>query len=281
MSRRRAVGRCTVRYLLDDPRAGVQALGRRYLAVIRARERERNRLTKLIETERELAGDRSVVAGVDGLDDSKRLDPSRRERLDGAIRADAIAVGVGAVSERMIDRINIYQASLMAMRLALEQLDRQVDLALLDGRPPRAFPVPHKAIVGGDGRVRSIAAASIIAKVARDRLLIEADRRWPEYGFARHKGYMTPEHIRALRKHGVTPIHRLSFPRVWAEADAMGPLYRDIEAQLAKADTTSTLEAAEFALDAARASLHASEERLLQRLLESRREKVLFLQRSE
>ncbi len=303
MSRRRAVGRCTVRYLLDDPRAGVQALGRRYLAVIRARERERHRLTKLVETERDLAGDRSVVAGVDeagvspiagpvvaaavvlpedwivdGLDDSKRLDPGQRERLDRAIRANATAVGVGAVSERMIDRINIYQASLMAMRLAIEQLDRQVDLALLDGRPPRAFPVPHRAIVGGDGRVRSIAAASIIAKVARDRLLIEADRRWPEYGFARHKGYMTPEHIRALRKHGVTPIHRLSFPRVWAEADAMGPLYRDIEAQLAKAETTSTLEAAEFALDAARASLHASEERLLQRLLESRREKVLFLQ---
>ncbi len=276
------------------------------MAIVRARERERQRLKNLLDTERELAGDRQVVAGVDevgvspiagpvvaaavvlpagwiadGLDDSKRLNPGRRERLDRAIRADATAVGVGAVSERMIDRINIYQASLMAMRLALEQLDRPIDLALLDGRPPRSFPVPHRAIVGGDGRVRSIAAASIIAKVARDRLLVEADRRWPEYGFARHKGYMTPEHIRALRKHGVTPIHRLSFPRVWAEADAMGPLYRDIEAQLAKAATTSTLEAAEFALDAARASLHASEERLLQRLLESQREKVLFLQAND
>jgi ribonuclease HII len=183
-------------------------------------------------------------------------------------------VGVGVVSERVIDRINIYQAGLLAMRLALRRLVCRIDLALLDGRPPRTFPVPHRAVIGGDRRVRSIAAASIVAKVARDHLLCEAHTRWPEYGFDHHKGYMTPEHIRALRAHGLSPFHRLSFPRVWEEADAMGPLYRALFDQLAAADSTASLEAAQFAFDAARASLHASEEKLLQRVLESRRAAV-------
>jgi ribonuclease HII len=206
------------------------------------------------------------------LDDSKRVDAATREALDREIRGVAVTVGVGVVSERMIDRINIYQAGLLAMRLALSRLTAPYDLALLDGRSPRAFPVPHRAIIGGDGRVRSIAAASIVAKVARDRLLADCHRRWPQYGFDTNKGYMTPHHIGALRTHGLSPIHRLSFPRVWEEADAMGPLYRELCDRLAAADSTASLESAEFAFDAARASLHASEEKLLQRLLESRRD---------
>lgn len=274
-------------------------LGRRYLDACRARERERARLRRLLRFESECRGERSFVAGideagvspiagpvvagavvlpdgwiVDGLDDSKRLDPETRERLDREIRSAAIAVGVGVVSHQTIDRINIYQASLLAMRRALEDLDMTVGFALIDGRPPRSFPVAHRAIVGGDGKVRSIAAASIVAKVARDRILIESDRRWPGYGFARHKGYMTPEHIAALRRHGLCPIHRLSFPRVWEEADAMGERYREVESLLTQADSVASLEAAEFALDAARASLHAAEERLLQRRLDERREVV-------
>ncbi|HUP20439.1 MAG TPA: ribonuclease HII, partial [Gemmatimonadota bacterium] len=211
---------------------------------------------------------------LERLDDSKRRDPPTRERLDREIRAAAIAVGVAVVSERIIDRVNIYRAGLLAMRLALSRLARPFDLALLDGRPPRTFPFPHRAIVDGDAKARSIAAASVVAKVARDRLLTEAGRRWPQYGFERHKGYMTPEHIRALRVHGLCPIHRLSWPRVWEEADCGGPLYREIREALASAGTTAELEAAQFALDAARASLHASEEKLLDRLLEARREAV-------
>ena len=120
--------------------------------------------------------------------------------------------------------------------------------------------------------MRSIAAASIVAKVARDRLLLEADRRWPEYGFASHKGYMTPAHVEALRVHGLCPFHRLSFPRVWEEADAMGPLYRELAGRLERAGTDAQIEAVAFDFDARRAALHVSEERLFQRLLEARRE---------
>jgi ribonuclease HII len=310
LDRRRAIGRQTVEHLLHDSRAGVRALGERYLERVRAAEREKARVRRLLGTERELLeaecrlrGDRvAVVAGVDEagmaplagpvvaaavvlpdgwivaeLDDSKRVDPATREILDREIRGVALAVGVGVVSERVIDRINIYQAGLLAMRLALSRISAPFDLALLDGRPPRTFPVPHRAVIGGDARVRSIAAASIIAKVARDRLLADCHRRWPQYGFDTNKGYMTPQHVSALREHGLSPIHRLSFPRVWEEADAMGPLYRDLCDRLTAADSAGSLESAEFAFDAARASLHASEEKLLQRLLESRREALAEL----
>lgn len=211
---------------------------------------------------------------VDGLDDCKRVDPENRERLDREIRGVATAVGIGVVSERMIDRVNIYQASLLAMRLALKRLRAPVDLALLDGRPPRTFSTPHRAIVRGDQRIRSIAAASILAKVTRDRLLVEADRQWPQYGFARHKGYMTPQHIEALQTHGLTPFHRLSFPRVWQEADAMGALFRGLWSRLEEAASVAALEAVEFEFDASRAALHPSEEKLLQRGLEARRKAV-------
>ena len=298
LSRRLTVGRRTIGFLLSDERTGVRALGQRYLDQVRWRERERARLARLLDAERELLLDGAlVVAGVDeagmapiagpvvaaavvlprdwlpaGLDDSKRLDPESRERLDQEIRGAASAVGVGVVSERVIDRVNIYQASLHAMRLALRRLGVAIDLALLDGRPPRTFPVPHRAIIGGDRRVRSIAAASIVAKVARDRLLREADRRWPQYGFASHKGYMTPAHVEALRCHGLCPFHRLSFPRVWEEADAMGPLYRDLAGRLETALSDADLEAVAFDFDARRAELHASEERLFARLLEARRD---------
>lgn len=310
LSRRQAVGRHTALHLRRDPRASVRALGERYLERVRAAEREKARVRRLLGTERELLeaeaqrrGDRvTVVAGVDEvgmaplagpvvaaavvlpdgwivaeLDDSKRVDPATREALDREIRGVALAVGVGVVSERVIDRINIYQAGLLAMRLALSRLAVPFDLALLDGRPPRTFPVPHRAVIGGDARVRSIAAASIVAKVARDRLLADCHRRWPHYSFDTNKGYPTAQHMAALRAHGLSPIHRLSFPRVWEEADAMGPLYRELCGRLTGADSAASLESAEFAFDAARASLHASEEKLLQRLLESRREALAEL----
>lgn len=300
LDRRQSIGRTTVDHLMSDPRAGVRALGERHLARVRARERERARLRRLLDGEREFLGEEvRVLAGVDeagmaplagpvvaaavvlpgdvvieSLDDSKRLDARTRESLDAEIRSVALAVGVAVVSERVIDRINIYRAGLLAMRLALSRLERPFDLALLDGRPPRTFPYPHRAVVDGDAKIRSIAAASVIAKVARDRLLADAAERWPKYGFESHKGYMTPQHVAALREHGLCPIHRLSFPCVWEEADAMGPLYRDLLERLTNAETIAEFESAEFAFDASRASLHPSEEKLLQRVLDARRGSV-------
>jgi ribonuclease HII len=159
-----------------------------------------------------------VVLPVDvvirGARDSKLLDAGTRERLDATIRARAIAVSVAAVSSRLIDRMNILEASRLAMRLAAEGLSVAPDVALVDGTPLPAFPCEHEAIVGGDGRELCIACASIVAKVARDRMMADYDALYPGWGFARHKGYHTPEHRLALARRGPSPIHRWSFAPV-------------------------------------------------------------------
>lgn len=146
-----------------------------------------------------------------GLDDSKRLPRAARERLAGAIREQALAVGVGEVSNQEVDRINVYQAGLLAMRRAVESLDEKPDHLLVDARTVPGIAVPQTALIGGDGRDGSIAAASILAKVHRDAIMCRMDRRYPDYGFRRHMGYGTPEHLAALRRVGPCPIHRRSF----------------------------------------------------------------------
>jgi len=151
---------------------------------------------------------------VRGLRDSKLLTPDAREELAVEIRTHAVAwaVGVGEVAE--IDAINIFQASLLAMRRAVEALAVPPDVVWIDGQhcPPLAYPA--RAIVDGDRSVAAIAAASILAKTARDALLVELDRNYPAYGFARHKGYSTPEHLAALAAHGPCPAHRRYFAHV-------------------------------------------------------------------
>lgn len=151
---------------------------------------------------------------IPGLADSKALTVARREQLAEAIRSNALDWAVGRAEVEEIDHINILQASLLAMQRCVDALQLRPSLVLVDGNhcPDTGYPV--RAVVGGDRSVASIAAASIIAKVARDREMVELDQRYPGYGFAQHKGYPTPAHLAALSRLGACPIHRRSFTPV-------------------------------------------------------------------
>lgn len=153
---------------------------------------------------------------LQGLNDSKKLSEKKRNELDLEIRAGAVAWAIAEVDAETIDRINIRQASLLAMRHAVEQLALSPgfllpDFLLIDGRDTIDWPCPQQAVIQGDAISLSIAAASVLAKVHRDRLLVDFDRQYPGYGLARHKGYCSPEHIAALARLGPTPLHRKSF----------------------------------------------------------------------
>ena len=150
-------------------------------------------------------------APIEGVNDSKKLTEKKREKLYEAIMERAAAVGVGLVSREEIDRINIRRATHLAMEQAYTAMAAQAGLVLIDGVDQLALPVPNRAIVRGDGTSYHIAAASIVAKVTRDRLLIAMEEQYPGYGFAKHKGYGSEEHIRAIRSLGPCPEHRLSF----------------------------------------------------------------------
>jgi ribonuclease HII len=151
-----------------------------------------------------------------GLADSKKLSAARREQLAGEIRDKALAWGLGRAEVAEIDRINILQASLLAMRRAVENLSIRPERALVDGNRCPPLACPCQAIVKGDATVPAISAASILAKVARDAELCELHDRYPHYGFAQHKGYPTAAHREALRRHGPCPEHRRSFAPVAA-----------------------------------------------------------------
>jgi ribonuclease HII len=148
---------------------------------------------------------------IDGLADSKRLSGARREALDQLIRARALAWAIGRAEVEEIDRLNILQASLLAMQRAVESLEPAATEALIDGNRLPRLPCPARAIVGGDGSVPCISAASILAKVARDREMHALDRLYPGYGLGQHKGYPTAAHLEALGRLGVSPVHRRSF----------------------------------------------------------------------
>lgn len=151
---------------------------------------------------------------VRGLADSKLLTPRRRERLNDEIRAKALALCVAEASVEEIDRLNILQATLLAMRRAVEGLRLPAARVLVDGNRLPTLRVPAEAVIGGDATVASISAASILAKVYRDALCCELHREHPAYGFDEHKGYATPEHLHALRRHGACVAHRRSFAPV-------------------------------------------------------------------
>lgn len=148
---------------------------------------------------------------IAGVDDSKKLTPAARTRLAVKIRQRAVSIGVGAASVREIDRINIYQATVLAMGRALARLSVAPNHVLVDGKPFRTLQVPHTAIVGGDDACYSIACASIIAKVTRDRVMHALASRYPNYRWERNVGYSTIAHLQGLAQHGATPHHRRSF----------------------------------------------------------------------
>ena len=236
-----------LRALRADPREGGRALA----DVLAGRERrlaaERSRLAKLFALERELVrAGHTRIAGVDevgmgplagpvvaaavilpqgawlpGLDDSKRLSRGARERLAREIERVAVGIGIGSAEPGEIDRVNIYQAGLLAMRRAVLALDAPPDALCVDARRVPGIACHQESIVGGDARVAAIAAASIVAKVWRDARMVELDRHHPGYGFARHAGYGTPEHLAALTELGPSPIHRRSFEPVRACASRL------------------------------------------------------------
>ncbi|GAB4374255.1 MAG: hypothetical protein Kow0062_12090 [Acidobacteriota bacterium] len=159
-----------------------------------------------------------------GLDDSKRLPPARRERLARAIEQHAVALAVAVVPAAVVDRIGPFAASVRAMTCAVLALDPCPDFVLADARRLPGLGIPHEAPVGGDGLHRCIAAASIVAKVRRDAMMRALDRCWPGYGFARHKGYGTPEHLAALARLGPCSQHRRRWAPVRAVVEPRLPL---------------------------------------------------------
>ena len=150
---------------------------------------------------------------IEGLNDSKKLSEKKREKLFDVICNEAVAYSVAFASVEEIDELNILEATLLAMRRAVEGLSVTPDYLLIDGNCSRSFTIPAKAVIKGDALVSSIAAASILAKVARDRICIDLDREYPQYGIAKHKGYGTKVHMDALREFGPSPIHRTKFIR--------------------------------------------------------------------
>ena len=226
--------------LLADPRAGAKAI---LDAVARRRFENRaegQRLRKLLRYENALwASGVLRVAGIDeagmsplagpvaaaaivfapgsripGIDDSKKLDPAERDRLSQEIKTTALAWSVGFAAVEEIDTINIYWAGLLAMRRAVEGLSLAPQHLLLDARRLKDLDTPQQAIVKGDAKRLTIAAASILAKTARDALMCNLDVEHPGYGFAKHKGYPVREHLAALEKLGASPVHRRSFAPV-------------------------------------------------------------------
>ncbi|NOJ92657.1 ribonuclease HII [Corallococcus sp. CA049B] len=221
-----------------DPRQGAQALARKLRSRQEKNRAEGQRLRHLLKFETELWEQGLLkVAGVDeagmaplagpvvaaaailprgyklkGLDDSKKiLDPDKREALAEALKRDVVAWAVGRAEVEEIDQLNIYHAGLLAMRRAVEGLGLTPDYVLVDARTIPQCPAPQRGIIKGDSLSLSIAAASVLAKTTRDRLMTQLDAQYPGYGLAAHKGYPTAQHVQAIQALGVLPIHRRSF----------------------------------------------------------------------
>jgi ribonuclease HII len=211
---------------------------------------------------------------IPGVDDSKRLDPEARTMLAEKIRAKASGVAVGIASVEEIDRVNIYHAALLAMRRAVEALPRAPQHVLVDARTVPGIPMPQNAFNKGDGINFTIAAASIIAKTERDRMMETLDREYPGYGFATHKGYPTPDHREALLKLGRSRVHRMSFPVLHEWFGEYSPDFYALKTQLFTAQTRPALQEFENALRARAEALTEAECKKL-RLLVGRRWKVM------
>lgn len=157
-----------------------------------------------------------LTSRVEGLDDSKLLSPAERGKIFKIIAKEALAIGIGVISHKVIDRLNIHRATLLAMRQAVLNLEYYPDYLLIDGKFKLDLDFPQTTIIAGDKRCYSIAAASVVAKVTRDRMMLRYHKKFPQYQFDRHKGYGTELHLACLEKHGPSPIHRVSFAPVAA-----------------------------------------------------------------
>ena len=287
--------------LRRDPRSGVQRIYRLLEGRREAQREERERLTAMLHFERVLwASGLERVAGVDeagvgplagpvvaaavvfppdieisGIDDSKRLDRPAREELEAVIRDRATGIGIGVGGVEDIDRLNVYQAALLAMARAVKALAEPPQHVLVDAREIPDLDIPQNPFDKGDGLNFSIAAASILAKTHRDRHMEELDRRWPEYGFARHKGYATEEHREAVRRRGPCPVHRRSY-EIFRElagecSDAFYRLRQALDGELSRED----LGRVEAQLDAAADGELTRTERQKLRTLLNRRWKAV------
>lgn len=283
-----------------DPRQGVRKLHEILKKRYEQERAERLRLQNMLNFERVLwkSGIR-VIAGVDevgvgplagpvvaaavifppdteiaGIDDSKQLEPDQRYKLTSKIRASATAIGVASAEVGEIDHLNIYQAALLAMRRAIEALPLVPEHVLVDARVIPGISIPQNSFNKGDGINFSIAAASIIAKTHRDRLMEELDKEYPGYGFAQHKGYATPEHQHAIREFGPCPIHRLSFQFIRELCGEFSELFYSLKQQLQEAGSNPDLRAFEATLTARWPELDEQEQRKM-RLMLSRRWKTV------
>jgi ribonuclease HII len=223
--------------LQADPRLGAQTLADELRARREAERQEQRRLRALLRLERSfweqgltrIAGTDEVGMGplagpavaaavilpvgraVRGVDDSKQLTSEERERLDREIRRQAVAVAIGVATVREIERLNIRQAGLLAMKRALARLSPAPELVLVDAHSLDGIPWPQESRIKADATIHCVSCASVVAKVYRDRIMARYDSCYPGYGFARHKGYGTPEHVAALERLGPSPIHRSTF----------------------------------------------------------------------
>lgn len=279
-----------------DPRAGV----RRIYQILRKKKEEDKeeqlRLDSLLNFERLLwrSGIR-YIAGVDevgvgplagpvvaaavvfaptvkivGMDDSKKLDPAQRLKIAAQIREQAEGIGIGMAEVCEIDELNIYHAGILAMRRAVTNLPVQPDHILTDAREIPEIAVPQNRFNRGDGLNFSIAAASVIAKIHRDRLMEELDRQYPEYGFKHHKGYSTPEHQVAIRKFGPSPVHRKSFTFIQELCGEYSGFFYELKNRLYSAATREAMCEFEKELKSAQKRLSVIEQHKLKLLLTRR-----------
>ncbi len=204
---------------------------------------------------------------ISGVDDSKRLGPETRQQLAQIIRKEAVGIGVGLVDVAQIDQLNVYQAGLLAMRRAVEDLPLRPDHLLLDAREIPGLTIPQSNVSKGDGVSFSIAAASIIAKTCRDQLMIELDGPYPQYGFARNKGYGTPEHQKAIQRHGPSTIHRKSFTFIQELCGEYSDLFYRLREKALRLDSAKASEAFEKEFLTMRSQLSSRERRKIKLLL--------------
>src|SRR2546425_2518183 len=290
-----SVSSAILRKLQRDPRAGARRLYKTLAKRYEDQKKERNRLDAMLHFERllwkagiqHIAGVDEVGIGplagpvvaaavifppgveIEGVDDSKALDEEIRNRLDLEIRRHASAIAIGLVEVAEIDRINIYHAGIRAMQIALETLAITPQHILVDSRTVPGFAQPQNSFDKGDGINFSIASASIVAKVYRDRLMTDLDAQYPGYGFASHKGYATPEHQRAIREFGPCPIHRRSFDYIRELCGQYSDVYYSLKEQGYTCSSRAQLATWEATVKAAVGDLSLNENKKLH-LLASR-----------